>query len=168
MRSLYPDRGAHSVHQLQAHLVFVTKFRRETIDAEVLQFLRSVFDGVCQDLDCELLTCQSDKDHVHVVVQYPPKIAIAVLVNRLKGVSSYKFHRQGSGKSLNTEGDSVYGQGDEPAHPSVNNAKPAFWAPSYFVKSVGASTLAETTGYLNKQEANRRAKEAAKRKTKPT
>ena len=167
MRSLYPDRGAHSVHQLQAHLVFVTKFRRETIDAAVLQFLRSVFDGVCQDLDCQILSCQSDLDHVHVVVQYPPKIAIAELVNRLKGVSSYKFNRQGSGKSLNTEGDSAYEQGDEPAHPSVNNVKPPFWAASYFVKSVGTATLAETTGYLKKQEANRRAKEAAKRKKKP-
>ena len=96
MRQSFPLRDAGSVHQLYVHLVFITKMRKETITLEALQFLREIFNAVCVDLECRLISCNSDWDHVHVLVQFPPKIAISLLVNRLKGVSSRRIHERNS------------------------------------------------------------------------
>jgi putative transposase len=32
-----------------------------------------------------------EDDHVHLLVNYPPKVAVSALVNSLKGVSSLNF-----------------------------------------------------------------------------
>ena len=51
--------------------------------------------NVCGDFDAELVEFNSEHDHVHLLVDYPPKVPVARLVNSLKGVSArrlrYKF-----------------------------------------------------------------------------
>jgi len=41
-----------------------------------------------QDFEAELAEFDGEDDHVHLLVNYPPKIAVSSLVNSLKGVSS--------------------------------------------------------------------------------
>ena len=50
--------------------------------------LRTIFASVCDDFEAELIEMDGEDDHVHLLVNYPPKVAISALVNSLKGVSS--------------------------------------------------------------------------------
>jgi putative transposase len=50
--------------------------------------LRDIFAKVCRDFEAELIECDGEDDHVHLLVHYPPKVALSRLVNSLKGVSS--------------------------------------------------------------------------------
>ena len=73
---------------MHIHLVFVTKYRRHVFDADAIQRLRLHFASVCKDFEAELVEMDGEDDHVHLLVNYPPKVAVSNLVNSLKGVSS--------------------------------------------------------------------------------
>ncbi|OKX13188.1 hypothetical protein AWP93_13125, partial [Escherichia coli] len=49
--------------------------------------LRTYFSNVCADFEAELVEMDGEPDHVHLLINYPPKLAISSLVNSLKGVS---------------------------------------------------------------------------------
>jgi len=69
-------------------LVFVTKYRCKVFTKAILDDVRTIFESVCRDFEAELVEFDGEDDHVHLLVNYPPKIAISTLVNSLKGVSS--------------------------------------------------------------------------------
>lgn len=73
---------------MHVHLVFVTKYRRGVFTMAILDDMRSVFASVCLDFDAQLVEFDGEDDHVHLLVNYPPKVAVSALVNSLKGVSS--------------------------------------------------------------------------------
>ena len=80
--------GRHCVFNLHIHLVFVTKYRRSVFTKAVLEDLKEIFASVCQDFEAELVELDGEKDHVHLLINYPPKVSVSRLVNSLKGVSS--------------------------------------------------------------------------------
>jgi putative transposase len=80
--------GSHCVFLMHVHWVFVTKYRRGVFTAQILHDLRSIFTGVCSDFESQRVEFDGEDDPVHLLVNYPPKIAVAALVNSLKRVSS--------------------------------------------------------------------------------
>ena len=79
--------GSRCVILMHVHWVFVTKYRRGVLTAQILHDLRSNFASVCLDFESQLVEFDGDDDHVHLLVNYPPTIAVAALVNSLKGLS---------------------------------------------------------------------------------
>jgi hypothetical protein len=61
--------------------------------------LRELFTGVCIDFESQLVEFDGEDDHVHLLVNYPPKVSVSALVNSLKGVSS-RILRQRSYPSI--------------------------------------------------------------------
>ncbi|SEL85280.1 Transposase IS200 like, partial [Halomonas daqiaonensis] len=41
----------------------------------------------CEKLDCRILEFDGEEDHVHLLVEYPPKLLVSVMVNNLKSTS---------------------------------------------------------------------------------
>ena len=87
-------RGRHCVFMMHVHLVFVTKYRRARFSADQLEFLKDIFENVCKDFNAELVEMNGERDHVHLLVNYPPNISVSKLVNSLKGVSSRMLRKQ--------------------------------------------------------------------------
>lgn len=65
---------------MHVHLVFVTKYRREVFTKAILDDLRAIFASVCADFEAELVEFDGEDDHVHLLVNYPPKMAVSNLV----------------------------------------------------------------------------------------
>jgi putative transposase len=82
------------VSLLHAHLVLVTNYRRPAFTADILTFCEHTIQVVCAELDPELAEFNSEVDHVHPLVAYPPTLAISVLVQRLKGRATYTVGRE--------------------------------------------------------------------------
>ena len=80
--------GRHVVYDIQAHLVFMPKYRGAVINERVLAVLKAAWEQVCTGFECELREVGWEADHVHLLVGYPPKLALSKLVNSLKGVSA--------------------------------------------------------------------------------
>ena len=85
-----PDlrRGRHCIFALNVHLVFVTKYRRSIFTDEHLMTIRASAEKVCGDFGASLREFNGERNHVHLLVSYPPKVSISSLVNSLKGVTS--------------------------------------------------------------------------------
>src|SRR5690606_31782148 len=85
-----PDirRGRTVVYNLHAHLVFVTKYRRGVLTDEMLTRCEEVMRKVCEDFGAELTEVNGEAEHVHLLVHYQTKDALASLVNSLTCVSS--------------------------------------------------------------------------------
>jgi putative transposase len=80
--------GRHCVFALHVHLVFVTKYRRRVFDGDALQRLQAIFEKVCRDFQAQLVEMNGQAEHVHLLINYPPKQPVSSVVNSLKGVSS--------------------------------------------------------------------------------
>src|SRR5918992_2938766 len=86
--------GRHCVFGLHVHLVFVTKYRQSVLTDAAHETLRELFAKVCQDFEAVLVESHGEDDHVHLLVEYPPKVALSKLVNSLKGVSSRMLRKE--------------------------------------------------------------------------
>jgi len=75
-----------------------------------------------------------ESDHVHLLVSYPPDVAISKLVNNLKTVSSRLIR-----KEFSEYVNSFY-------------QKPVFWTGAYFVASTGGATLEQIKAYVESQQ----------------
>jgi putative transposase len=126
-------RGAHSVSALWVHLLFVTKYRRRIVDSAVLDFCQHTMSGVCTDLDAELVEFNGEPEHVHLLVAYPPTLAVATLVRRLKGRSSYAVRREYTGRCVRAR------------------MRSHLWSPSYFAASAGGAPLSAIKRYIENQ-----------------
>lgn len=69
-------------------MVFVTRYRRGIFDDGMLKRCEEIMREVCGSFETELREFNGEADHVHLLVHYPPKIALSKLINSLKGVSS--------------------------------------------------------------------------------
>jgi len=75
-------------------VVVVTTYRRGVFATRHLARLEEVFGAVCTDVECELVEFSGDHDHVQFLVTYPPKVALAKLVNSVKGVSARRLRQE--------------------------------------------------------------------------
>jgi putative transposase len=76
---------------MHVHLVFVTKYRRGVFTKEILHELRPIFSSVCIDFEADLVEFDGEDDHVHLLVNYPPKVT----VDSQKGLSEHSKETMG-------------------------------------------------------------------------
>ena len=78
----------HCVFALHTHLVFGTKYRHAVFADRHRTRLKEIPREVYADFETELVEFNGENNHVHPLVNLPPKVALSKLVNSLKGVSS--------------------------------------------------------------------------------
>lgn len=127
-------RGRTCVFLMHVHLVFVTKYRRNVFTKQILDDLRTIFTDICSDFEAHLTEFEGESDHVHLLIEYPPKLSISKLVNSLKGVSSRLIRKKG--------------------YSSVKNALwgGSLWSPSYFAGACGGAPLTVIKQYIEQQK----------------
>jgi putative transposase len=74
----------------------VTKYRYKVINDDIHQRLKEIFETTCEKWECECLEFNSQRDHLHALLDVNPKVAPSKLVNNLKTVSS-RLVRKGKG-----------------------------------------------------------------------
>ena len=125
--------GRHCAFNMHVHLVFVTKYRKTCFSKEHLTFMKKVFESVCIAFEAKLMELDGEKDHVHLLIHYPPKVSVSKLVNRLKGVSS-RYLR----KHFTDLAECFWGK--------------ALWSPSYFSGSCGGAPIDIVRKYIESQK----------------
>jgi putative transposase len=123
-------RERHSVTDLKMHLVCVTKYREAVLTDESLTLIESSFREVAMKMNFQVLEFNGESDHVHALLEYPPKLSVSQIVNALKGVSSRRYGQAGLKK------------------PKGDNA---LWSPSYSAGSVGGAPLEVLIEYVRNQ-----------------
>ena len=125
--------GRHCVFNMHVHLVFVTKYRKDVFTKPMLDAMEGMFKKVCLNFEAELTEFNGEDDHVHLLINYPPKVAVSNLVNSLKGVSSRHLRKD---------------------FPEIKNKLwgGSLWSPSYFASSCGGEPLEIIKQYIEQQQ----------------
>lgn len=118
---------------LHAHLVFTPKYRRKVFTQPMLDACEEIMAAACASLGARLAELNGERDHVHVLVDFPPAVPLSRLVNSMKGRSSRELR-----KRFPTE---------------IRRARMGrhFWSPSYFVASVGGAPISVLRAYIEGQ-----------------
>jgi putative transposase len=88
---------SHTFASLLVHVVFSTKDRQRFIDDVLQGRLHAYLGGIAEGLQCKALAVGGVEDHVHLLISYPPKLAVADLLRELKANSSKWVHEEFSG-----------------------------------------------------------------------
>ena len=125
--------GRHCIFNMHVHLVFVTKYRKDVFTKPMLDAMEGMFKKVCLNFEAELTEFNGEDDHVHLLINYPPKVAVSNLVNSLKGVSSRHLRKD---------------------FPEIKNKLwgGSLWSPSYFASSCGGAPLEIIKQYIEQQQ----------------
>jgi putative transposase len=87
-------RSGHTVSVLLVHLVWVAKYRYPVLRGDIQQRCRELIIQTCDSEDIQITSGVVSKDHVHMLIEYPPRISISDLVKRLKGRTSRMLQRE--------------------------------------------------------------------------
>lgn len=128
------ERGFHNIYSLKYHLVFVTKWRKPAITAEVGEGLKLRAEEVLEKNGGKLISAEPDRDHMHLLVSLPPTVELTKIVRSLKTELSkcaHEYYPEIVGKYL---------YGDAP-----------FWSPSYFAATTGSVSMETVKAYIESQ-----------------
>ena len=109
---------SHAVWECKYHVVWIPKYRRKTLYAELRRHLGEVFQELAQQRESKVLEGHLKADHVHMLISIPPKYAVAQVVGFIKGKSAIHIARAFGGWKRNFTGQH-------------------FWARGYYVSTVG-------------------------------
>jgi putative transposase len=126
--------GRSCLFKNNAHLVFVTKYRRDVFTKEMLDRTEEIMRDTCKQMDCELLEFGGEHDHIHMMISIHPKVAVSNLVSKLKGKSSYMLRREYWDRIKTM----LWGN--------------HFWSPSYCIVSCGGASLEVVKQYIENQK----------------
>lgn len=125
----------HSKHLLIVHLIFSCKYRKKLL-LKYGEEIKAIFYDISEDNYLNIIEMEVDKDHIHLLVQYPPIKSILEVVRLFKQVSTYRIWRQ-NGNDANLRKHFWKEQ--------------TFWSDGYFACSIGQVSRDTIERYIQNQ-----------------
>jgi putative transposase len=122
---------------MPVHLVFVTTYRHHVFSDRHLRRMEQIMRAVCADVEAEPVEFNGEANHVHLLVNHPPKVAVSTLVNSLNGVSSRRLRQE------------------FPDLARHHRRAQRLWSGSSFAQSVGGAPLSIVRGVPRAAEPSR-------------
>jgi putative transposase len=127
---------AHSVWDCKYHIVWIPKCRKKKLYGELRQYLGEILRELARERESRVVEGHMLADHIHMLIEIPPKYAVAAVVGYMKGKSSIAIARNFLGRRQNFTGQN-------------------FWARGYYVSTVGQDEEI-IRNYIRNQEAEDR------------
>ncbi len=102
---------SHSKWDCKYHIVFVPKNRRKVLYGKIRKYLGPVFHQLARQRECKIIKGNMVQDHVHMLIQIPPKYSVAEVVGYIKGKSAIAVARQFGDKKKNFNGEKLWARG---------------------------------------------------------
>ena len=109
---------AHTSWNCKYHIVFAPKYRRAAIYGKIRNDIGKILRLLCERKGVEIIEAEMCKDHVHMLVQIPPKYSVSQFVGYLKGKSFLMIF-------------------DRHANLKYKYGNRHFWCRGYYVDTVG-------------------------------
>lgn len=123
-----------SKHYLKCHLIFVCKYRKPLLVEQLNEDMKAILQSITDKSDFEIEVMETDKDHVHFLIRYIPRLSITMIVRKLKQESTiaiWQKHKMILSKNFWKE------------H--------TFWSDGYFVCSIGEASPETVRQYILSQ-----------------
>ncbi len=125
--------GRGYVYSIQYHLVWCVKYRHDILTGQVDDDVKKLLTKIAADNDINIVEMESDKDHIHLLIDCKPQHHIPSMVKAFKGLSARFLFKQ---------------------HPELKSRlwKGHLWNPSYFVATVSDNTQQQIIDYIKSQK----------------
>ena len=112
---------AHTSWNCKYHVVFAPKYRRQTIYGEIKREVGAILRELCAWKNINIIEAELCKDHVHMLIEIPPKYSVSGILGFLKGKSSLLIYQKF-------------------ANMKYKYRNRQFWCRGYYVDTVGKNT----------------------------
>lgn len=85
------DRGGHTKYSLTVHMIFVTKYRKQLFFGKANEDVKQFLYNTADTIGVRIITMETDKDHVHILLRYKPDMNISRIASQLKQRSTYNM-----------------------------------------------------------------------------
>lgn len=126
--------GRGYVYSIQYHIVWCVKYRRKVLTDEIEKSLIEILNKIANDNNFQILECNGNKDHIHLLINCSPQHYIPDMLKALKGVSARLLMKQYGTKLKSQLWD---------GH---------LWSPSYFIATVSENTENQIRKYIQSQK----------------
>lgn len=134
-RKLYGYQTTNRVkHNLKLHLILVCKYKKKLLQQGIESNIKNIIRDIEANSDFDIIEMESDIDHIHIMLQYIPRVSISSIANRIKSVTTHKIWLEHSNylqKHFWKE--------------------KTFWTDGYFVCSVGEASPETIQNYIRNQ-----------------
>ena len=126
-------KGAHTVHDLKYHFVWVTKYRYKVLQGEIGVRARDIIREVCMANEIIIIKGHVSADHIHLYVSAPPRLSVSKMMQHIKGKTSRRLQQE---------------------YPSLRKRYwgQHLWARGYFCATAGSMTDEMIQEYIEQQD----------------
>ena len=127
-------KKSHSKYLIKLHFVIAVKYRKPLLIGKISDDIQQMVFDCCAENGIVIDAMESDKDHLHILVDIPPTLSAIEVIHRIKQVTTfniYKTHRQFLKQHFWKEN--------------------TFWSDGYFVCSTGNANMETIKKYINEQ-----------------
>lgn len=125
------ERTRHAHYNINYHLVWCPKYRRPVLAGDVGKRLAELIPQEVEKLGGRVLELVVQPDHVHLFATFPPTIAVAQIMFRIKGATAYQLRK---------------------AFPHLKSRLPSLWTRSYYVATAGHVSAETIQRYIDEQK----------------
>ena len=127
------DSLNHSTWECKYHIVWLPKYRRKRLYESIRKDLAQEIKRLAACRECKIVEGHMMSDHIHMLIEIPPKYSVAQVMGYIKGKSAIYIARK-------------YGEREK------YFSGQHFWARGYFVSTVGRNEEM-IRKYIQNQEA---------------
>lgn len=125
--------NSHSKYLLKVHVIFCVHYRLKIIN-RYAETLKETLLNIAEKYEFHIDIMEVDKDHIHLLIDYPPKLPVSWIVQVLKSITTRILWE----KHSNTLKKIFWSSG-------------RFWSDGYFVASTGDVSTAIIRKYIENQ-----------------
>ena len=86
---LWKSKNRHK-YLLQYHIIFVCKYRKNLlISKQISDDIKQFSYEICKKHNVVIRSMETDKDHIHYMIETEPTMSISKIVNLMKGYTAY-------------------------------------------------------------------------------
>lgn len=119
------------VYKNQFHIIFCPKYRRKVLVNGVDERLKEILFEIAKTKDVEIKALEIMPDHVHIFIDFDPRLTLHKIVKDFKGISSRILREE---------------------FPHLKSRLPSLWTRSYFACSIGHISEETIKRYIENQK----------------
>ena len=85
---------SHTKWNCKYHIVFAPKYRRKVAYGQIKQDIANILSMLCKRKGVHIVEAEVCPDHMHMLVEIPPKVAVSSFMGYLKGKSSLMIYEK--------------------------------------------------------------------------
>ena len=129
--------GRGYVYSIQYHIVWCVKYRHKVLTPKIEKRLYEILNKIAEDNSFQILECNGDLDHIHLLINCSPQHYIPDMIKALKGVSARLLMKEYEDELKKK----LWG-----GH---------LWNPSYFVATVSENIEEQIRKYIQNQKSSK-------------